>query len=175
MVFALPALISLATLGLNRREHMITVTDAPLVGAIAASISAVAVSFAAIFAALALRSNNTIQKHALNVARIAEGEKLLESNLDDILKLHGRSPDQVSAAGLSGPELIYLIHSFTGGDVYYRVGNDNELTLYRKNLLKQTKVRDAWRKLLKGVFVNEDGKFAALVDKHLNSEYPGEK
>ena len=40
---------------------MITVSDAPLVGAIASSIYAVAVSFAVIFSALALSANNTIQ------------------------------------------------------------------------------------------------------------------
>lgn len=146
--------------------------DPALIGATASTVSALAAAVAAISAARALRANNRIQKHALNATRLDSGERLMDKHLPELIGLHGRRSEDIKEAGLTNEEFLYLLHSFTAGDIYYRVGNDSELTLYRKNLLRQKKVRDAWTKLLKGVFINSDGKFAKLVDQHLSNEYP---
>jgi hypothetical protein len=149
----------------------LTPIDLAMVTAIAAAVSALAASVGAISAARALLANNRIQKHALNAVRLDQGERLMDRHLAELIQLHGRSLAQITATGLTNEEFLYLMHSFSAGDIYYNIGNDTELTLYRRNLLKQEKVRNAWTKLLKGVFINSDGKFARLVDEHLAKEY----
>ena len=122
--------------------------DLVTMSAIASSVSALAASVGAMAAARALMANIRIQKHALNAVRLDQGERLMDKHLPELISLHGRSQEEVKAAGLTNEEFLYLLHSFSAGDIYYNVGNDSELTAYRKNLLKQEKVRTAWTKLL---------------------------
>jgi|SRR5579862_637257 len=148
------------------------------VGALGSAISAAAAIGAAIVATRktqeVLAKTQIIQKHTLNSVRLAQAEAMLDDHLEEILELHGRSRQDIQKLGISRAQLVYLIHSFSGGDVYYRVGDDKHLTPYRMKLLESKKVRDAWADMLRGVFVNSDGQFAQLVDAHIVEKYPAD-
>src|SRR5215467_5061435 len=132
-----------------------------------AIIAAVAAVLATMKSNELVKVTENIQKHSLNTSRLALAEAMIGDHLEEILTLHGRSAEDVARLGISPAQLIYLIHSFTAGDIYYRVGNDSTLTPYRLKLLESKKVRDTWKQMLKGVFINSDGNFAKLVDSHL--------
>lgn len=139
------------------------------VGAIVSALGAI---ISAIYAGLAIRSQRSIVQHSSNYTHMALAESLIKDH-PDLLQLHGINPDLIKRHGLNDAEITYLIHSFTAGDLYYRVGGSGTLTQYRKELLKSKKARDAWKYLIKGKFVSE-GVFSQAIDNHLRSSYPGE-
>lgn len=113
----------------------------------------------------AMRENRNITKHSSNYSYIAQAEAMIREN-PDLLALHGVPPGLLKELGLSPAEATYLIHSFTAGDLYYRIQGTGALTTYRKVLLECPKVRAAWKHLIRGRFVSE-GTFSEAVDAHL--------
>ena len=62
-------------------------------------------------------------------------------------------------------ELLYLIESFSAGDLFHRIDSGKSITLgyYRENLLGNKKVQKVWEKIIKRRFLS-DSPFSKAVD-----------
>jgi hypothetical protein len=86
----------------------------------------------------------------------------------DILRFHGVSLTDLERDGLSLEDLIYLCLDFDAGDTLYEIGGDRhiDLTDYRKRLLDNDQVRQAWTKYLRNGFFNRTS-FSKAVDAYI--------
>ena len=86
----------------------------------------------------------------------------------DVLRFHGVSLTDLERDGLSFEDLIYLCFDFDAGDTLYEIGGDKHVNLtdYRKRLLGNAQVRQAWTKYLREGFFNTTS-FTKAVDAYI--------
>ena len=71
-----------------------------------------------------------------------------------LLRLLGIEPDELIKDGVTPDELIFINASMDASHALYRIGGGqyNVLSEYRKNFLKNDKVRRVWKKYLRNLF-----------------------
>jgi len=87
---------------------------------------------------------------ATNLAALASVDLAIKDN-PSVLRFHGVTEDDLSAAGITGEELAYLVATFHTGSIYYSiVGKDTstraftEADTYRYYLCTTESTRRAW-------------------------------
>jgi len=71
-----------------------------------------------------------------------------------LLRLLGIEPDELIKDGVTPDELIFINASMDASHALYRIGGGQYTVLseYRKNFLRNDKVRKVWRKYLRNLF-----------------------
>jgi hypothetical protein len=69
----------------------------------------------------------------------------------ELFQLHGIQFDELAKDGISVEELIYINCNFDAGSAYHKISGEKQvvLTSYRKNFIRNAKVRKAWKKYLR--------------------------
>ena len=67
----------------------------------------------------------------------------------DLLKILGIEPDKIMKDGITPSEIVFINASLDASEAMYLVSGDKSITEYRKNFLRNDKVRTAWKKYLR--------------------------
>ncbi len=118
-----------------------------LVISILSTLAAVA---AVVFARRAVDSQHHVQAWAVNHALLLRAAEFLV-NKPELLSLHGVTAEKLSDDGISVEEFVYIYIHLDAGAAHYRITDDKdvELTLFRKNFIRNPKVRTMWKKYLR--------------------------
>ena len=140
------------------------------VQAIVSSFSAIIALGSAVLTALAVRQQRMLARYTGGYAYIANAETML-GKFPSLFALHGIEKEALDTNKIRPEELVYLIHSFTGADLYHNIEGKKiaALTEYRKTMLANPKVCTAWKSFIKGRFIAADGPFARTVDEYLSA------
>jgi hypothetical protein len=117
---------------------------------VASACSVIVAIGAALLAWEAIRRQTRTQKWLANHQILM---KTIDMTIDDpsLLDILGIDLDAVARDGLSAKELVFINTHLDASSVLYRIsGEKPKLTEYRKNFLRNPKVRLAWRNYLKG-------------------------
>lgn len=114
-----------------------------------------------------LKEQKRVTKYAAAYTYLSAAEAMFRES-PELMRLHGLDLEVLEELRVSKEEVVYLINSFTGADLYHRIeGNwPAELTTYRKNLLDNPTVQKVWEKIIRKRFVSE-GTFSDAVDEYL--------
>ena len=107
----------------------------------------------------------------MNIAsydRMTDAESLLQSDPAKLLELHNVDADVMHRIGVTVEEVHYLIQNFSASDFYHRLDGDPgvQLTEYRRNLLRNARVRAVWKEVIRGRFISL-GPFTSAVDEYV--------
>lgn len=151
------------------------ISIAEVVRTVALACSATVSLTSAIIAFSAVRCQRDIAKHTANINRLQNAANLI---LDEptLLELHGVSLEKLQGDDLTEKELLYLFYLFEAGDIYYRIEGGHEVTLThpRKVLLRNSKVRLAWRKYLDNKIFHPTP-FSKAINEYIDMNYPNER
>jgi hypothetical protein len=119
---------------------------------IVAVVSAVIALISAVISVRTLKVQRYITKYAAAYTYLSTAEAMFRER-PELLELHGLDLKVLEKIGVSPDEVLYLINSFTGADLYHRIEGTSPsiLTTYRKALLNTPKVQQVGRKLSGGV------------------------
>ncbi|MBS1175271.1 MAG: hypothetical protein H6R05_1402 [Burkholderiaceae bacterium] len=127
---------------------------------------------AVLFSYFSLRTQVSISKNTAFFTQKMTTESLILKH-EELLQLHGVDEGKLKKYGVSSEELIYLIQSFSAAELYYQISKKTkaeDLSEYRKNLLKHPKVRIIWNEFIKGHFLSESD-FTRAIDTFIRSQY----
>lgn len=124
----------------------------------------------AVIAIRTLKVQRYITKYSSAYTYLSTAEAMFRDH-PRLLELHGIDLDMLEEIGASADEVVYLINSFTGGDLFHRIEGVKraDLTTYRKALLASPKVRQVWEKIIRGRLISE-GPFADAVDEYYRTQ-----
>ena len=113
-------------------------------------LSAVGAIAAAIIAWRAVDNQRHTQKWTVNHDLLMRAAGMLITN-PGLLDLHRITPRELAQDGISPEELIYCYIHLNAGAAFYRISEEQrvQLTQFRKNFLRNPKVRVVWKKYLR--------------------------
>ena len=137
-------------------------------GVIIGVISAIIAVIAAGISYRNLREQKRVAKTILNITQISEAESLIFKN-PKLLELHNISNDLLKECDANHEEMCYLLLSFNAAQGEYVIEDKKNISLsnYRKNLLKNEKVRKIWKRILSEKMYQESI-FTKAVDEYIN-------
>lgn len=100
---------------------------------------------ATVIAGLALKEQVRITRITANYSAITTADSLLVKH-PELLDLYGIDRELMEKHGVQAIEVLYLAESFHAAELYHRIQNSKSIYLsdYRKNMLRNEKVRKAW-------------------------------
>lgn len=124
----------------------------------------------AIIAGLALKEQVRITKLTANYTAITTADSLLV-NHPELLDLYNIDKALMEASGIKPIELLYLAESFHAAELYHRIDGRQPIIIsdYRKNLLRNKKVRKAWQSFIRHKFIF-NAPFTKAVDEFIEKE-----
>lgn len=137
---------------------------------IVAVVSALIAVISALVSVRTLKVQRYISKYAAAYTYLSTAEAMFRER-PELLELHGLDLKVLEEIGVTPDEVLYLINSFTGTDLYFRIEGTRpaKLTTYRKALLNTPKVQKVWEKIIRGRFISE-GAFTEAVDRYYHSQ-----
>jgi hypothetical protein len=133
-----------------------------------ASVFSVIVAIgAALLAWEAIRRQTRTQKWLANHQLLMKTNDMIIED-PSLLAILGIDLDAAARDGLSAQEIVFINTHLDASSVLYRISGENpELTEYRKNFLRNPKVRVAWRNHLKERTQNP-GAWMDAVEAHIS-------
>jgi hypothetical protein len=118
---------------------------------IAISIIAALISLASIIIASRLvKKQASVQAWITNHQLLNTTAGMLIAN-QDLLKILGIEPEEIAKDGITPSEIVFIITSLDASSARQTISGNRRVTLteFRKNFLRNDKVRTAWKKYLK--------------------------
>jgi len=85
-----------------------------------------------------------------------------------LLKIIGIEPEEIMKDGISPSEIVFINASLDASEAMYLISGDKSITEFRKNFLRNAKVRTAWKKYLKNKAFSPSP-WADAVDKYITN------
>jgi|HubBroStandDraft_6_1064221.scaffolds.fasta_scaffold734613_2 hypothetical protein len=116
---------------------------------IAISITSVVISVASIMIAIRSAKKQTYtQAWITNLQLLNRATGMLIAD-HDLLKIIGIEPEEIMKDGITPSEIVFINASLDASEAMYLISGDKSITEFRKNFLRNVKVRTAWKKYLK--------------------------
>jgi len=130
-------------------------------------LSVFAAVAAVIIARRAVGSQHHVQGWAVNHALLMRAAEFLVTN-PELLQLHGITTENLSQDGISIEEFVYTYMNLDAGAALYKISGDKDVTLtqFRKNFIRNPKVRTMWKKYLRENLFSSTP-FSLAVDAYL--------
>ena len=141
-----------------------------IIGIVIAVVALMVSVATAIIAALALREHVRISKITANYTAITTADSFLLQH-PKLLALYNIDEDEMRSCGITSEGLLYLAESFHAAELYHRLDGAKQVVIseYRKNMLRNPKVREAWQRLIKNKF-SFHAPLAAAIDEFIRTE-----
>ncbi len=118
---------------------------------------------AAIISIWSLYEQRRVSKLNANIAFLNVGHNQLLNN-PSLLELHNIGSSDLEECMLTADEFVYILNSFYAGQGYYFIEKTKNIHLseYRRNLLRNAKVKMAWIKLIRNKMFAESSYSKAI-------------
>jgi hypothetical protein len=119
--------------------------------AVAISVISVGISVVSIMIAIrSVKKQTNIQAWITNHQLLNRAAGMLIAD-HGLLKILGIEPEEIMRDGITPSEIVFINISLDASSAMHRISGNKRviLTEYRKNFLRNAKVRTAWRKYLK--------------------------
>jgi hypothetical protein len=134
---------------------------------IISSLSAVIAFVSILIASATARRQKYTQSWLANQELINRSYDLLLKD-PSLLRLFGVDAEELKSDGITPMELIFINTSMDAGHAWHRLSGERKVGLskYRKNFLRDEKVRIAWKKYLRTKLFNETP-WTKAIDKYI--------
>jgi len=113
-------------------------------------LSTVIAVLAAVISIITFYETKKIAKIQTNLELVNRGNEMIVQH-PQLLALHGITENNLVECGLNTSEFLYILNSFYAGQGYHSIGGTTKVVLsaYRKKMLENEKVKQAWTKLIR--------------------------
>lgn len=120
----------------------------------------------AIISTISYQKQKNISKLNANLLLLEKTQSMLHTH-PELLELHGVGKNDLESCNVSSTEFIYILNSLYSGLAYYTIDGSSDIKLsnYRKEFLKNEKVRLCWDNIIKDKMIYI-GSYTKAIDNY---------